>query len=217
MSVRFFVLWAIVLVSVSCCSVKTINANTVPVDLSQLESREQWRSLLSWPVACDDGVAHITNNATDFVGVEFYEWDNERYLVTVVCSTAAYNQGEMAFLEKSKNSREFVLLSFPQFAPITDAPAEKVIANTEGEAFYRYDAALLFGNLLVDTVKNEMTNNTFSRGGGGCGMSTNYSLRAGSISVKALKIQEVCGAENKAISEWPSYQASQYQAWPHAE
>ena len=108
-------------------------------------------------------------------------------------------------------------MSFPQFAPITDVPAERVIANVEGEDFYRYDAALLFGNLLVDTVKNEMTNNTFSRGGGGCGMSTNYSVHAGLISVETLKIQEVCGAVNKAIAEWPLYESAQYQAWPYGE
>ena len=178
------------------------------------QTRAEWRELLKWPQACDDGVSHITKNVEDFVGVDVYAWSIDRKLVSVTCETGAYNQGEILFLETEKNTNKFNQLVFTQFKSIKNAPEELDLRKTGQALYYQYKDSLLWGNLKVDKSNGNIRNDNFYRGGGGCGISSTYSLLSDVPKIVSLHIQENCGENNISPSEWKAQSEKAYSKWP---
>lgn len=191
-------------------------SSTVTTDKTEdiSNTRAEWRELLKWPQACDDGVSHITSES--FIGIDVYTWSAGRKLVSVMCETGAYSWGEMFFLETSEEAGQFNLLVFPQFKAIADAPRELNFASKGQADYYQYSRPLLWGNLKVDNSSGNISNDVFYRGGGGCGISTTYSLLNDEPVVVSLKIQAECEDRNIPISEWEIQPRRKYLKWPVA-
>ncbi|WP_435236757.1 hypothetical protein ACR30L_04005 [Psychromonas sp. PT13] len=178
------------------------------------ETRNDWKAVLNWPELCDEGVSHISSF---FVGVDVYPWFEERQLVSVVCTTGAYNRGLMFFLETEKNSGQYSLLSFPQFIAADDASGnvETTISGDLTKApFYQFDQPLLWGSLRSDMSNFTITNNNRYRGLGGCGVLTSYQITDNKVQVSALKIKKDCDETNLPFSEWPKIAESVFSTWP---
>lgn len=193
----------------SAIAIDTSNKTTMV-----MQTRAEWRELLKWPKACDDGVSHITKNSEEFVGVDVYAWSIGRKLVSVTCETGAYNQGEMLFLETGEETGQFNLLVFPQFKVISDAPQDLSLTNNEQTHYYQFSHPLLWGNLKVDNSSGTIRNDDFYRGGGGCGVSSTYSLLNNVPEIFSLHIQENCEEKDIPISEWEVQPHSEYSKWP---
>ena len=199
-------------------------------------TRSEWKKLIEWPVECDDGIRHITVNSPAFVGVESYRMSSGIELVIVVCKTGAYNQGEMVFIKISDEKSNYKVLTFPQFASVNESPsklkwstcAETTLSgdhclkkggadnNTE-PALYKFIGSLLWGNLRIETKNNRIIVDNFYRGGGGCGISTSYSISEEVPSIFELKVYEQCGQTNLPVGSWPTVPFNQYQSWPIGE
>jgi len=180
---------------------------------TKLQTRTEWREALKWPKSCDDGVSNLTKYLDDFVGVEVYAWEKGRQLVSVVCETGAYTRGEMLFLETGKATGQFDLLVFPQFKAISDAPRELNLNNSGESDYYQYSRSLLWGNLMVDNISGKITNDAYYRGGGGCGVSTIYSVFNSTPLVTSLKTQQ-CVDKDIPVSKWKIQPQSEYSTWP---
>jgi hypothetical protein len=183
-----------------------------------LITRAEWREQLQWPASCDDGVSHLTKYSDDFVGVEVYPWSGGKRLVSVMCETGAYNQGEILFLEKEAATSNFELISFPQFKLIKDEPMafanSAQFVDIDQAGYYQFTDSLLWGNIVVDMIKGTIRNDTFYRGGGGCGVSTLYSLIDFDAQVISLRTQSSCEENHIAISDWKNQSLSEYSKWP---
>ncbi|MGF1693940.1 hypothetical protein [Photobacterium kagoshimensis] len=190
-----------------------VSAETVNKVIKAPLSRSDWKEVINWPLSCDSGVKHITDFSNDFIGVERYLWFDGRNLVSVICETGAYNQGEMIFLESKKESGEYNLIYFPQFRLIEDSPHLRFNKVTKGFQYYQKSDSLLWGNLSINESESTITNNNFYRGGGGCGISTTYVITQSQPSIAQLKIEVQC-QEDKKISEWTTYTEEQYNNWP---
>jgi len=203
-------LFAISLFFLTACSLPapTESANSTT---TKLQTRTEWREALKWPKSCDEGVSHI--NSDRFVGVEVYAWEKGRQLVSVVCETGAYTRGEMLFLETGKATGQFDLLVFPQFKAISDAPRELNLNNSGENDYYQYSRSLLWGNLMVDNISSKITNDAYYRGGGGCGVSTIYSVFNSTPLVTSLKTQQ-CVDKDIPVSKWKIQPQSEYSTWP---
>lgn len=201
------------------------------------QTRAEWKSLIQWPSECDDGVSHITSVAPSFVGVESYTLKSGLELVSVVCKTAAYNQGEMVFLKDANKKSHYVKLTFPQFAAVSAAPSKLRWPERSAEAsadkhepkenhpkgalkntFYQFSHPLLWGNLRIEIENNKIIVDNFYRGGGGCGISTAYKLTKASptvsASIVALKIKDQCDEVDLSADSWPTIPPNYYQQWP---
>lgn len=196
-------------------------------------TRSEWRSLIEWPTECDEGVSHIIDDLPSFVGVESYKMSSGMELVEVVCRTGAYNQGEMYFYKDLDEKNSYRVLTFPQFASVSSAPSglkwstcnkTNLSGNNclnKGRAdiniepiLYQFNAPLLWGNIRIDTKKNIIVVDNFYRGGGGCGVSTSYSVAEEVPSILELKVHEECGQINLPVDSWLTIPPKQYQSWP---
>ncbi|MFT6910394.1 MAG: hypothetical protein ACJAS1_007123 [Oleiphilaceae bacterium] len=196
---------------IACSSPVTIDTSHKTAGV--LQTRAEWRALLKWPQVCDDGVSNMIKYLDDFVGVDVYAWSAGRKLVSVVCETGAYTRGEMLFLETGEETERFNLLVFPQFKAIADAPQELNLANKGQQDYYQYSRSLLWGNLKIDNSSGNISNDAFYRGGGGCGVSTTYSLLNDEPVVVSLRTQQ-CEDKDIPISEWKIQPQSEYSKWP---
>lgn len=212
---------ALTLCLLPSCTKKTSASETTAPPLPQ--QRREWKSLLKWPDECDQGVKHITQVSTEFVGIETYQLASGETLVTVVCQTGAYNQGERVYIRQN-NSAEFTPVEFIQFAPASQAPTlSDSVKNKEPaatpdsiplqEPYYQFQSPMLWGNLIVDQDAQLQRVDNFYRGGGGCGLSTTYQIENGQVQVKQLRLQQTCSQETLEVAKWPVISEAQYNNW----
>ena len=214
MSMKF--LFLVMSVLLTACSATTTlpDADQLVIqgninNITDMQTRAQWREQLHWPKFCDDGVSHITSNVENFVGVELYDWLADKKLLVVTCEVGPYQQGQLIYLETKLGTGQFELIDFPQFTLID--------AKTSSQ-YHRFSDPLLSGKLYVDHVKGVIRNDHFYRADGGCGVSTTYSLFATGSKVRAevvsLSTKASCDETSRGISEWQKHFKSEYLTWP---
>jgi len=188
-----------------------LSSETIIKTRKNPDTMSDWKKLLNWPTLCDHGTSF-------FPEVDIYPWFEERQLVSIVCTTGAYNLGLMFYLETTKGSNQYTLLTFPQFREAdeyTPDQIEKTLSgNLAGAPYYQYDIPLLWGTLHSDMSNHTITNEDRYRGGGGCGTITSYQIINNKIQVSKLRIREVCDETHPPISEWPEYAESFFSTWP---
>ncbi|WP_206769917.1 hypothetical protein, partial [Vibrio harveyi] len=74
--------------------------------------------------------------------------------------------------------------------------------------------SLLWGNVFINTSAMTIQNDNFYRSGGGCGISTVYSLKDSNLSISRLNANTNCETGDKPISQWQSFTKEQYNNWP---
>ncbi|WP_413698572.1 hypothetical protein ACLKMH_13085 [Psychromonas sp. KJ10-10] len=185
------------------------------IDASVAEkTRTQWREKLNWPGFCDDGVSHITQYDDSFVGVEIYDWVAGKKLISVVCETGAYQQGLIFYLQNNASNASYQLINFPQFALIKDAPVDASLETKSDFGYYQYRDPLVSGNFHFDVVNGHIRVDDFYRSGGGCGISTNYSVLTEQANVISLRTKESCDEVDAKIADWQLKSKSEYSNWP---
>ena len=203
------------LTSCFAATLKQDTPNILAKNLKEPENRSDWKKILNWPEICDEGVSHISPS---FIGVDTYTWYDDRQLTLVVCTTGAYNQGLMFFLETKENSGKYTLLSFPQFIADDDASGhiDTVISGDLTKApFYKFSKPLLWGALRSDMSNYTITNNNKYRGSGGCGISTSYQIINDQVKVSMLKIKNDCDGSYPPASQWSEIPESEFSTWPN--
>lgn len=181
-------------------------------DTTKNMSRADWKHIIQWNDKCDKGVKHLLDANIGFVGVDRYMLKSGSLLVTVTCKSASYNQGMIVYI-RPKASDKYQLLEFPQIAPI--AQSTKPIKSHSD--FYRFKDSMLWGNIAVDTAKNMLTNTDFFRGGGGCGLHTEYKILDNKVSMVSFKSQIICRSDQIPVNKWKRYSISDISSWPMGE
>ncbi|THB68706.1 MAG: hypothetical protein D6B27_02030 [Gammaproteobacteria bacterium] len=126
--------------NLGCRNIKAAEPNTLPEKLPK--TRQEWKSVLNWPKKCDENPS-LTSD--DFDSVEVTNLRSGNQLVSVVCTTGAYNMGEIIYFHP-KNSDKYTLLTFTRFG-VTENFPDKSVKNKS--KYYRYLDSLLWGSALV--------------------------------------------------------------------
>ena len=180
------------------------------------QTRAQWKQIIQWPDACDEGVSDISFSK-HFKGFWVHPWSQGRRLVQVVCTRGTYNLGVIFYLETEKASNQFTLLVFPQFisAGSAESMIAKVLSGQLGTApYYQFQRPLVWGSILTDMSGYTITNKNRYRGIGGCGILTSYQIVEGQPQVASLRIKEDCTEAWLAPELWPLIKKSDYASWP---
>lgn len=180
------------------------------------QTRAQWKQVIQWPDACDEGVSDISFSK-HFKGFWVHPWSQGRRLVQVVCTRGTYNLGVIFYLETEKASNQFTLLVFPQFisAGSAESMIAKVLSGQLGTAPYnQFQRPLVWGSILTDMSGYTITNENRYRGAGGCGILTSYQVVEGQPQVSSLRIKEDCTEAWLAPELWPLIKKSDYASWP---
>lgn len=194
---------SLLLIPLSACGTSTEHSTG-----SNPETRTEWRKLIKWDDQCEEGVKHITQYSSRFVGVDHYQLKSGVELVKVVCETGAYNRGSIIYIRTSKQS-DFILLNFLQVGAAKNAlPPVK-----SASGFYTYSDNLLWGNIHVDLKTGRITNTDFFRGGGGCGLVNEYLINNSQAELINFKAYPDCSTKNPPVENWPQYTPSQWSTW----
>ena len=193
--------------NLGCRNIKAAEPNTLPE--KSPETRQEWKSVLNWPIRCDEGVSHFAND-DDFVGVEISKLKSGNQLISVVCTTGAYNRGKIIYFHP-KNSDKYTLLTFNRFGLTKNLP-DNLVKNKS--KYYRYLDSLLWGSALVKEEDEIIYYIHSFRGAGGCGINVVYDVSTEIPKVLKLRIKPVCGLNMLSDEDWPEFSEKEYKKWP---
>ncbi|MCG7544250.1 DUF1176 domain-containing protein [Pseudoalteromonas sp. MM17-2] len=195
---------------------QSLLANEQGAELSWQETRAQWKRLIQWPDRCDENMEPYLEVEL-LHGYSVHRWWDERLLAIVTCAMEGNNFGELLYLETTKNSGKFNLLSFPQFKTADRASGniERVISGKLDVApYYRFHQSLLWGNIRRDLAGGSIVNTYKYRGLGDCGVLTAYEINGDQIQLASLQIKDDCHGPWLASESWPLIDEAEYMTWP---
>lgn len=143
--------------------------------------RAEWREVLRWPEACEEGYEASYSEAETYGGVEFHRLGRGRYLVEVVCDGGGIQPSTVFMLYDGRRARTLKLRGF-------DESEEGIRALTKFDPRVR--------ELLLMSKADAM---------GTCGLFVRYSFRGARPRVVEARRQDDCGGPDGTpdTSRWP--------------
>lgn len=195
-------------VLIGLSAIFVFQANADDSDKKEM-TRADWKRIVKWDDECDRRVRRYIDADIGFVGVDVYKLKSGTELVSIVCRSAAYNEGVVLY-QKPKGSVEYKLLEFPQIVPVDQS--SKPIKSPSG--YYRYTDRLLWGSTNIDTENEKISFRDYFRSGGGCGLYTEYKLADSTPVITLFRARNICDSTNPPIKKWRSYSNKEIASWP---
>jgi hypothetical protein len=156
-----------------------------------IEDRRAWREILKWPDDCEDAHA-ATFGAGDgqIVGLEFYELEEKKYLVEVLCASGAYQGSQVyAFLDETKSPPAGKLLTFQTYE------------SQEHDKLDKIETQELTGLPTFDAKTKRLTVLNKFRGPGDCGSLATFGFADGAAELKEFRAKTKCDGKGAGNPE----------------
>ncbi|HEX8472420.1 MAG TPA: DUF1176 domain-containing protein [Pyrinomonadaceae bacterium] len=155
------------------------------------EDRQAWRKILKWPDDCEESYA-ATFGAGDgkIVGLEFYELEEKKYLVEVLCASGAYQGSQVyAFLDETKSPPSGKLLTFQTYESQEEDKLDKI------------ETQELWGLATFDDKTKRLSVLNKFRGPGDCGSLATFGFADGVAELKEFRAKTKCDGKGAGNPE----------------